>query len=187
MTRRFATGAVMRTNSALYIPPEGVLVALLLRKKKGCLLAHSWASPQPHSCGKDSEHCEDVMTTLEPELTNDRARREWQWLCGEVGETVARATIAALPGFDARSDRYCYAVTIKNRDGNSAAEDRPRCATTASPLKAQAPILIPDRPQPAGLPLLAVPLPAGLAPLLPNGSCHFLPRRSRPRRAALRR
>ena len=34
----------------------------------------------------------------EPELTNDRARREWQWLCREVGETVARATIAALPG-----------------------------------------------------------------------------------------
>jgi hypothetical protein len=35
---------------------------------------------------------------MEPELTNDRARREWQWLCREVGETVARATIAALPG-----------------------------------------------------------------------------------------
>ena len=34
----------------------------------------------------------------EPELTNDRARREWQWLYREVGETVARATIAALPG-----------------------------------------------------------------------------------------
>ncbi|MDA8154645.1 MAG: hypothetical protein M0003_18350 [Acidithiobacillus sp.] len=35
---------------------------------------------------------------MEPELTNDRARREWQWLCREVGETVARATINALPG-----------------------------------------------------------------------------------------
>jgi hypothetical protein len=35
---------------------------------------------------------------MEPELTNDRARREWQWLCRELGETVARATIAALPG-----------------------------------------------------------------------------------------
>jgi len=35
---------------------------------------------------------------MDPELTNDRARREWQWLCREVGETVARATIAALPG-----------------------------------------------------------------------------------------
>ncbi len=31
-------------------------------------------------------------------MTNDRARREWQWLCSKVGETVARATIAALPG-----------------------------------------------------------------------------------------
>ena len=35
---------------------------------------------------------------MEPELTNDRARREWQWLCREFGETVARAMIAALPG-----------------------------------------------------------------------------------------
>jgi len=35
---------------------------------------------------------------MEPELTNDRARREWQWLCSHVGETVARATLARLPG-----------------------------------------------------------------------------------------
>ncbi|WP_312283590.1 hypothetical protein [Candidatus Igneacidithiobacillus taiwanensis] len=35
---------------------------------------------------------------MEPELTNDRARREWQWLCREVGETVARAALARLPG-----------------------------------------------------------------------------------------
>ncbi len=35
---------------------------------------------------------------MEPELTNERARREWQWLCREVGETVARATLARLPG-----------------------------------------------------------------------------------------
>ncbi len=39
-----------------------------------------------------------MVKKMEPELTNDRARREWQWLCKEVGETVARATIAALPG-----------------------------------------------------------------------------------------
>ncbi|MHB8201912.1 hypothetical protein [Acidithiobacillus sp.] len=44
---------------------------------------------------------------MEPELTNDRARREWQWLCQEVGETVARATIAALPG-----DRRPYPLNI---------------------------------------------------------------------------
>ncbi|MDD2705348.1 MAG: hypothetical protein PHU07_08455 [Acidocella sp.] len=44
---------------------------------------------------------------MEPELTNDRARREWQWLCREVGETVARATIAALPG-----DRRPYPLNI---------------------------------------------------------------------------
>ncbi len=35
---------------------------------------------------------------MEPELTNERAMREWQWLCSEVGETVARATISTLPG-----------------------------------------------------------------------------------------
>ncbi|MBN6741303.1 hypothetical protein JKG47_12295 [Acidithiobacillus sp. MC6.1] len=44
---------------------------------------------------------------MEPELTNERARREWQWLCGEVGETVARATIAALPG-----NRRSYPLNI---------------------------------------------------------------------------
>ncbi|WP_312283598.1 hypothetical protein [Candidatus Igneacidithiobacillus taiwanensis] len=35
---------------------------------------------------------------MEPELTNNRARREWQWLCSQVGETVARAALARLPG-----------------------------------------------------------------------------------------
>jgi hypothetical protein len=35
---------------------------------------------------------------MDPELTNERAMREWQWLCGEVGEAVARATIVGLPG-----------------------------------------------------------------------------------------
>ena len=35
---------------------------------------------------------------MEPLLTNDRARREWAWLCQRVGESAARAAIARLPG-----------------------------------------------------------------------------------------
>lgn len=34
----------------------------------------------------------------EPLLTNDRARREWAWLCQRVGESAARHAISKLPG-----------------------------------------------------------------------------------------
>lgn len=33
---------------------------------------------------------------MEPELTNERAKREWQWLCEEIGENRARAAIGKL-------------------------------------------------------------------------------------------
>lgn len=35
---------------------------------------------------------------LEPELTNERAQREWKWLCSRVGEDRARAAIAQITG-----------------------------------------------------------------------------------------
>lgn len=35
---------------------------------------------------------------MEPELTNDRAHREWAWLCARVGEERARAAIEQIPG-----------------------------------------------------------------------------------------
>jgi len=38
------------------------------------------------------------MDLPEPELTNDRAKREWLWLCRRVGEQRARAAIARIPG-----------------------------------------------------------------------------------------
>ncbi|BCX90013.1 hypothetical protein MIN45_PP27 (plasmid) [Methylomarinovum tepidoasis] len=38
------------------------------------------------------------MDRPEPELTNDRAKREWLWLCRKVGEKRARAAIARIPG-----------------------------------------------------------------------------------------
>jgi len=38
------------------------------------------------------------MDLPEPELTNDRAKREWLWLCQRVGEKRARASIAGIPG-----------------------------------------------------------------------------------------
>ena len=34
----------------------------------------------------------------EPLLTNDRAKREWIWLCRRVGEEAVREAIARLPG-----------------------------------------------------------------------------------------
>lgn len=35
---------------------------------------------------------------MEPLLNNDRARREWHWLCQRVGESAARHAISKLPG-----------------------------------------------------------------------------------------
>jgi hypothetical protein len=35
---------------------------------------------------------------LEPELTNERAEKEWKWLCAKVGEDRARAAIAKIAG-----------------------------------------------------------------------------------------
>lgn len=35
---------------------------------------------------------------MQPELTNERAEREWQWLCDCFGTTVVLATISRLPG-----------------------------------------------------------------------------------------
>ena len=34
----------------------------------------------------------------EPLLTNDRARREWIWICQRVGEDAAREAICRVPG-----------------------------------------------------------------------------------------
>lgn len=34
----------------------------------------------------------------EPEITNERAAREWQWLCDQVGSHTVRAAIQTLPG-----------------------------------------------------------------------------------------
>ena len=36
--------------------------------------------------------------SLEPDLTNERAGKEWKWLCARVGEDRARAAIAKIPG-----------------------------------------------------------------------------------------
>ena len=44
-----------------------------------------------------SKLCQEVLL-MEPLLTNDRAVREWAWLCQRVGEGAARAAIARLPG-----------------------------------------------------------------------------------------
>ena len=35
---------------------------------------------------------------MEPELTNERAEREWAWICSRVGEERARAAIGEIPG-----------------------------------------------------------------------------------------
>lgn len=35
---------------------------------------------------------------MEPEITNERAAREWQWLCDEVGEIAVRGHIAKVAG-----------------------------------------------------------------------------------------
>lgn len=35
---------------------------------------------------------------LQPEINNTRAALEWDWLCQEVGENVARAALVDLPG-----------------------------------------------------------------------------------------
>jgi hypothetical protein len=35
---------------------------------------------------------------MQPELTNERAEREWQWLCDRFGTTVVLATLSRLPG-----------------------------------------------------------------------------------------
>ncbi|MCX7689110.1 MAG: cryptic plasmid protein A [Fimbriimonadales bacterium] len=35
---------------------------------------------------------------MEPLITNERAQREWAWICAHVGETTAREAIAKLPG-----------------------------------------------------------------------------------------
>lgn len=34
----------------------------------------------------------------DPEITNERAAREWQWLCEQVGSHTVRAAIQLLPG-----------------------------------------------------------------------------------------
>ncbi len=38
------------------------------------------------------------MPLYEPLITNDRGRREWQWLCDTVGPNQARAAIRKLNG-----------------------------------------------------------------------------------------
>lgn len=35
---------------------------------------------------------------MEPELTNERAEREWAWICARVGEERAKAAISEIPG-----------------------------------------------------------------------------------------
>lgn len=36
--------------------------------------------------------------SLEPELTNERAEKEWAWLCTRIGEERARAAIGEIGG-----------------------------------------------------------------------------------------
>lgn len=50
----------------------------------------------------------------EPTLTNERARREWAWLCKAVGEHTARVAIAMIPG-----NRRPYPVNIAKALGLS--------------------------------------------------------------------
>ena len=35
---------------------------------------------------------------MDPLLNNDRAKREWLWLCRRVGEEAAREAIGRIPG-----------------------------------------------------------------------------------------
>ena len=35
---------------------------------------------------------------MDPLLTNDRAKREWLWICQRVGEQAAKAAIERIPG-----------------------------------------------------------------------------------------
>ena len=56
---------------------------------------------------------------MDPLLNNDRAKREWLWLCRRVGEEAAREAIARIPG-----GRKAFPLNIARALGVSLPEDK---------------------------------------------------------------
>lgn len=77
----------------------------------------------------------DIGTRIEPELSNDLARRQWQWLCQRVGEARAREGLAAA----CVRGRRPFPLNVAREIGVQlpAADDLPsNTATAASHLEA---------------------------------------------------